>query len=219
MWYDIRKRKGGYGPMTSENRFFYTVLPDGYTEVMLCDANDKRFRALTGPVSFFVSLAVAAGLFGVRIGFSLDNFTMTWRWTHLWHILTVLALVLVYTTVHELTHGLVYVLFTRRKPVFGFAGTFAYCGVPGVYLGRPVAVLSVLAPFVLYTILFAALLLTLPVNAMWFVLLIVFMDHFGGCFADLYAFIQMLRQSPALLVLDSGKQQRFYDRTQAGRKP
>lgn len=199
--------------MTNENRTFYTELPDGYAEVILYDANDKRFQTLTGPVSFFVSLAVAALLFGMRIGFSLDNFTMTWRWTYLWHILMVLALVLVYTSLHELTHGLVYVLFTRRKPVFGFAGTFAYCGVPGVYLKRPVAVLSVLAPFVVYTIIFVALLLTLPVGAMWFVLLIVFMDHFGGCFADLYAFALMMRQSRDLLVLDSGKEQRFYDRT------
>ncbi len=204
--------------MTTENRFFYTELPAGYAEVLLYDANDRRFRTLTGPASFFVSLLAAAGLFGARIGFSLDGFTMTWQWTYLWHILTVLGAVLVYTTVHELTHGLVYVLFTHRKPVFGFAGTFAYCGVPGVYLKRPVAVLSVLAPFVLYTVLFVALLLTLPMGVMWFVLLIVFMDHFGGCFADLYAFVQMMRQSPALLVLDSGREQRFYDTAQAGKR-
>ena len=188
----------------------FRELPQGYREIHLYDVNGKRFKLLTGPVSFLVSLALASLLFFSRLGFSLSAFHMTWKPLYLLHILTVVVLILVYTILHELTHGLVYKLFTRQKLCFGFVGSLAYCGLPGVYVRRRIAAASCIAPFAVYTVVFLILLYALPVSAFWLALLLAFMNHLGGCFADLYAFFVMLRQDKDLLMLDNGKEQHVF---------
>ncbi len=186
------------------------ALPAGYHEVKLYDPKSRSFRLLTGPVSFAVSLLAAATVLLLKTGFSLERFALRWENRFLWHILTILALVLAYTSLHELTHGLVYRLLTGQKLRFGFGGASAWCGVPGIYMKRSVATASCLAPFAVFTAVFLALLSALPLTAFWMVVLIGFMNHLGGCFADLIAFCRMMQAGPRLLVWDGGDEQHFY---------
>lgn len=196
--------------MSFRSQAFFDELPAGYREIRLYDVNSRRFKLITGPVSFAVSLIIAALVFASRIRFSADNLTVRWHPLYLLHVLTVIALIVGYTVLHELTHGLVYKILTGRKLSFGFFGSMAYCGLPGVYVRRNVAAASCIAPFVVFTAVFAVLLYALPVNIFWFVLLIAFMNHIGGCFADLYAFAIMLRRGKDLLMLDNGKDQHVF---------
>lgn len=187
-------------------------LPAGYGEVVLYDTKSRRFRLLTGPVSFLISALLAAGIVYAKCGFSFADFPLTLQPRYLFHIITLVLLVLVYTSLHELTHGAVYALITKERPIFGFYGSCAYCGVPGVYVKRWVALLSCGAPFLLFTPVFGVLLAVLPLSPFWFVLLIGFANHFGGCFPDLWGCIAMLRYDRSLLMCDSGREQHFYVR-------
>ena len=196
--------------MRDNNKYFFYELPKGYREICLYDVNGKKFKIITGPVSFIISVLVAVLLFFSKIGFNIDNFNMTWTPLYLFHILTVIVLILVYTIVHELIHGFVYKMFTHRKLKFGLTGSLAYCGVPGIYVKRNVAAISCAAPFVVFTIIYLTLLYIMPVSAFWFALLISFMNHIGGCFADIYAFIVMMKNGKDLLMLDDGKTQRIF---------
>jgi hypothetical protein len=203
--------------MDASNEYFFDELPSDYEEIRLYDTESKKFRLITGPVSFVISLAAALLIFFLKINFSFDNFVMSWQPLYLLHILTIIVFVLIYTALHELTHGIVYGLYTHRKLRFGISGSFAYCGVPGIYVKRNVAAASCIAQFVIFTVLFAVLLAALPVSAFWFVVLVVFMDHIGGCFADIYAFAALIKNGKELLVLDNGKDQHIFVKN--GRAP
>lgn len=196
--------------MREKNVFYFNELPEGYREIHLYDIEGRKFRILTGPVSFAVSLMVAALVFLFKVGFILDGIHLSWNPLYLLHILTVIGIVLAYTVIHELTHGLVYWLFTRRRLSFGFVGSMAYCGVPGIYVKRDVAAASCIAPFVIYTAVYLVLLAALPVNVFWIVLLITFMNHLGGCFADIYAFVVMMKNGRDLLMEDNGRDQHVF---------
>lgn len=119
-----------------------------------------------------------------------------------------------YIILHELTHGAAYKLLTGEKLTYGFTQSVAYCGVPNIYVYRTAAMIAMLAPFVVFTVLFGAAVL-LADNAahrfLWTVLLAV---HLGGCCGDLYgAVIFLFRfRSSDTLMRDTGPTQYFFVR-------
>ncbi|MBO4283492.1 MAG: DUF3267 domain-containing protein [Clostridia bacterium] len=191
---------------------FTRELPEGYRLVKTVDAGNKRF-------GFFMNLAAAAlsafaGVGGFFLKFGSDPGSSVSIGGNVWvfegMLLGLLAALIAYLVLHELTHGIVYKILTGEKLTFGLKLTCAYCGVPDIYVTRRTALLSLLAPFTLFSVVFLVpfILLQGPLSLGF---LILFALHFGGCVGDLYdTFLLLFRLKGKLLMRDSGPQQNFY---------
>lgn len=193
---------------TASGKHFETVLPAGYREVYCIDAQ----KAKTGVIMNVVAAGVIALILLVSVciiqpeGF-FDNYSLLRNWA------LVVALV-AYIVLHEVTHGVAYKCLTGRKLTFGLTLTVAYCGVPDVYVYRRAALISLLAPFVLFfpVFLLPALLLRDAWDQIYAAAL--FALHVGGCVGDLYgAFLYCFRfRDPSTLMQDTGPKQTFYQK-------
>lgn len=116
-----------------------------------------------------------------------------------------------YLVLHELTHGAAYYLLTRQKLTFGLTFSVAFCDVPQIYVYKKAALIALLAPFVLFDMVFLLgvfLSTTLSIKLMFALL---FSLHFGGCVGDLYCTILLLLKFKVnILVNDTGPKQTFY---------
>src|SRR5690606_17497437 len=111
---------------------------------------------------------------------------------------------------HELTHGSVYKIYTKQKLKFGLTLFVVYCGVPNIYVNIKVALTSVSAQFVLYSIILIPILILISANLIYLSLLLVFGIHFSGCVGDLYVTYILLKSKGKILMNDTGPKQTFY---------
>ena len=123
------------------------------------------------------------------------------------------AAMLAYIILHELVHGIAYKLLTHRKLTFGLTATVAYCGVPDIFVYRSTALIALLAPFLLFSLVagLAICFLSAPLDRF---LAAVFLGlHVGGCVGDLYDTLLYLTRfrSPDTLMKDTGPTQYFYE--------
>ena len=185
---------------------FERELPAGYTEVFSIDAKSKK----TGILLNLAALAIGAAVFGVcwyfiRPAGYLMNYSIARE-------LVLLAVLIAYLVLHELTHGAAYKLLTGEKLKFGVSLTAAWCGVPDIFVYRKTALISLLAPFTVFNIVF--ILLTVFLNDPWYKIdaALMLALHVGGCAGDLYdTFLYLFRfKDPATLMRDTGPKQTFY---------
>ena len=185
---------------------FEPVLPAGYREALLIDAGNARFGILMNIAALLLTVLI---LVVVVPHLHLTSFTLIFSFLKMF---VFLLLLLGYLVAHELVHGIAYKLLTGQKLTFGFTLTVAYCGVPEIYVYRRTALISLLAPFTVFTLLFGALMLGLddPVWKLVFAFLLAI--HIGGCVGDLYdTFLYLFRfRDPDTLMNDTGPAQRFY---------
>lgn len=187
-----------------EGKDYELSLPEGYEAVLTIDATDKKF-ALWMNLAAVIPLvpALIAALRMVR-GRELTFFSQK--------MLGFLGAMLVYIVLHELVHGIAYRALTHRKLSFGLKLTCAYCGVPDIYCYRRTAMISLLAPFTVFTILFAALALFLADPLLRACSVVLLGLHAGGCSGDLYdTWLYLTRfRDPLTLMRDTGPAQTFY---------
>lgn len=188
------------------NRNFETALPEGYAPVFMIDAKKKK----TGVLLNLVGLLLMAAVFGaaallIRPRDFLEYFSLP-KWY------AVVAAMLVYLVLHELTHGAAYKILTKQKLTFGLSLTVAFCGVPQIFVYRRAALISLLAPFTVFTLVFgvAVLLLQDAWDKMYALFLLA--SHIGGCVGDLYdTFLFVFRfRDPTTLVNDTGPKQTIF---------
>lgn len=192
---------------------FERILPPGYREVYRLDATNVKVGLLFNLIG--ILMMVAAFVLGC-IPFWMQGEKVIAQYgmllipaSTLGALITLLCIVL-----HELVHGLAYMLMTGEQMKFGISWSCAFCGVPHIYTYRKTASVAVILPFLI----FSALLIALTVISFfispffYFVFLIVFCCHFGGCSGDLYVFLLLhLRfRSRELLMRDTGPEQTFY---------
>jgi len=195
---------------------FEDELPEGYKVAYQLDATDFKTQLFMNLGA--LGLAVIAGAavlpwihpvttFRDFISDNYGNFAPV-----LSRMVVFIILSLVYIVLHELTHGAAYKLLTGRKLSFGFSGTVAYCGVRGIKVYRKAALIALLAPFVVFNILFLAgvFLLSKPFDRL--LSAIMFVVHFSGCVGDLYdtALYLFKFRDPRTLMEDTGPKQVFY---------
>ena len=191
------------------NRFYEETLPEGYQEAFVVDANDKdSYSKLTtatlliNTVLFVVifSSFVKTGITEITGGFSVIK------------IVGLLAAYMIYVVLHELTHGVVYKLLTKQKLTFGFKPPVAYCGVPEIYVYRITALLSLLAPLTVFSILFILAFFLANDAFTRLMILILLVLHLSGCVGDLYNIWLLLTRfkNPATLRQDTGPKQIYY---------
>ena len=190
-------------------RSFEEALPEGYVPRLTVDCQSKKLGILMN----LTALAIMVVLFVVL-----------WRLIQPWDaflaapLLSLLKLVVftmavtAYIVLHELLHGAAYKLLTGHKLTFGLAWSAAYCGVPDIFVYRSAALIALLTPFVVFTIVFllAVLLIADPVSRCMAAFLLV--THIGGCVGDLYdTGLYLFRfRDPATLMQDTGPKQTFY---------
>ena len=193
----------------------YRSLPEGYREAFHIDARNKKVGILLNLVALGI-LAIVVGIAFLPVllwGMPKSEGTMGFWETELL-LLGWVAAMFVYLVLHELTHGVAYRVLTGSKLTFGMSWSCAFCGVPNIYTYRRTALIALLAPLVLFTVLLSAL-----TAGMFFVhpmlywaSVALFGLHLGGCSGDGYmAFLLLFKyKHPRLLMRDTGPEQWIY---------
>lgn len=189
-----------------EKRFYEEKLPSGYEPALRVNAAEKKTAALMTLACLVITAAVIAFAFVIikPTGF-LENFRLS-------SYLLLCGGMLGYVVLHEIVHGIAYKIMTKRKLKFGITLTAAYCGVPDIYVYRKTALISLLSPFVVFTVIFllAALLLENEWDKLYAMILLAL--HLGGCVGDLYdTFLYLFKfRDDSVLMRDTGPEQTFY---------
>lgn len=92
-----------------------------------------------------------------------------------------------YFSLHEIVHGIVIKVMTGQRVEIGFNKGGAYCGMPELYMYRPVAVRCTAAPLVVFSILFGigAVMLIAVGHWMFLPLGLLLTLHLLGCRSDI----------------------------------
>ena len=190
------------------NRNYEPTLPAGYREALLIDAGNKKLGILLNVIAFAITVLIlflVVPLLHLREQLTVLSITLP-------KLIVFTLSPIVYLVAHELVHGVAYKLLTGQKLTFGFTLTVAYCGVPNIYVYRKTALISLLAPFTVFTLLFGGLTLFLRDPVLRLISAILLALHIGGCVGDLYdTFLYLFRlRAPDTLMNDTGPAQRFY---------
>ncbi len=184
---------------------FEFELPESYREALVIDAKNKKFGVVLNVVAFLVMVAFALGSFFIIRPDYYGN-------VGLLRICIFCVVMLAYIILHELVHGIFYKVMTKQKLTFGLTLTVAYCGVPNIYVYRRTALLSLLAPLVVFTAVFTILVIFIPDAWGRFFAWIMMGIHLGGCSGDIYGACLFFFKfkSKDVLMNDTGPKQSFY---------
>lgn len=190
---------------------FEYQLPENYEVIKVIDAKDKKTaRTLTIATLIVTVIVVALGTMlytAITKQIFLFGKIESWKWL----IFCVLYILIV--IIHELIHGLFYKIYTKEKLTFGLTLYVAYCGVPNLYVYKKPMIYTAMAPCViLSTLLLIPMFLVNNIYDFWLILL-VFACHFGGCCGDIYSsyLLKFKYKNSTVLINDTGPTQTIYD--------
>lgn len=189
----------------------FDELPQGYREVYHLNAKSAKWSIIFTLGSLVMALAVILPcVLAVDYGGVLS-------WSSYGTAIALIVLcvcIIAYIVLHELVHGIAYKAITGSKLTFGITLTVAFCGVPNIYVTRKTALIALLAPFTVFSVLFVALAVWLYfIGSVYYAVVIVLLGlHFGGCVGDLYTAILLFTKyrDSRLLMRDTGPEQMFY---------
>lgn len=190
------------------------ILPEGYREDKVIDAKNITTAIVMNVIAFVLFvLVLGIGLvilFATR--FANHEVKREVASTDLWILLGMILAMFLYIVLHELVHGLFYKLFTKQKLTFGLTLSCAFCGVPQVYTYKTCALITILAPFVVFHFVFILPMFWVTSPMFLISLLILEALHFSGCIGDLYcaSLILFKYKGKTILVNDTGPKQTFY---------
>ena len=191
-----------------EHKDFEFEVPEGYRQVYHIDAADKKTGLKLTLGAMAILIVVVAVLFIFADLKSLDFGKL------IEYDLAFIGIALVYIVVHELTHGAVYKALTHQKLRFGITWSAAFCGVPDSYTYRRTALLSLVAPLTVWTIVLLPLTIWLRgVDTGWYITIgLIFAIHISGCVGDMYVTWLFLTKykDPRTLMRDTGPEQWMY---------
>lgn len=192
---------------------YESTLPEGYVQVRHINAKDFKFGLIFNLIAI-AALAVVMAIAIVPLGLR-DNVSHTS--TPLLP-LAFLAALFLYIVLHELVHGAVYKALTHQKLTFGMSWSCAFCGVPNVYTYRRTALLALVAPLTVFTLILVPLTVVLyAVNPMYYLASAFILGmHLGGCSGDIYVTGLLLfkYRSPRILMRDTGPEQFMFAPTE-----
>ena len=201
---------------TLEEQNFEKALPSGYRQVLYINAKNAKFGIIFNLIAFVV-LVIVMALAALSLGFNgklssdILNIEYTQRLTA---CLIVLVSLFAYVVLHELVHGIAYKALTGEKLTFGISWSCAFCGVPHIFTYRKTAIVSVISPFAVFTVLFIPILVSLYCFSPLYFLIAAFLfgSHLGGCSGDLYVLYLLTAKykDPKTLMRDTGPEQFFY---------
>ena len=202
--------------MKNRQKNFERELPPGYRQAMYINAKDKKLGILLNLIAVAVLVAVMFGAVSLlRLGgrLTLDAFGLTLP-TLLIAYFAFFAMNFGYIVLHELVHGFAYKVMTGEKLTYGISWSCAFCGVPSIYTYRRTAVISVVAPLALFTLLLVPTLVLLYFVSPLYYLLVAFVFgmHLGGCSGDALVLCLLAGKfrGQRVLMKDTGPEQFFY---------
>ena len=191
-------------------------LPLNYKQVFYINAKDAKFGIIFNLIALLICaivLTFAILFLRLKSDFSFEKITADPLQLFL-PLLVLFVAMIAYVATHELTHGVAYKLLTGEKLTFGLSWSCAFCGVPHVYTYRKTALIAVISPFALFTLIFIPLLIVLyNISPIYYlVTAFLFGYHLGGCSGDLYVFILLATKfkNKKTLMKDTGPEQYFY---------
>lgn len=189
----------------------YRDLPNDYKSVFRIDAKESKTGTIFNVIAILVMAVVGVSL-ALPLIINGESFTKI-EIPKICVILLVALGVLLYVVLHELLHGLVYKLLTKEKLTFGLSWSCVFCGVNG-YVVRSVALLAVLAPLVVFSLVFIPLTIVLIVHKSVYYIFVssLLAFHLGGCVGDMYlSFLLLFKyKDKSTLVRDTGPEQNIY---------
>ena len=198
---------------------FEKELPEGYKQALYINAKSAKMGLLMNFIALIVLIIVmvlaclSLKLYDQPLMKKLNNLDVEYHNT-LISMFVFLFSMIAYIVLHELVHGIAYKKLTNEKLTFGFSWSCAFCGVPNIYTYRKTAIISVLAPFVFFSIVFIIILVILYfVNPIYYLMAaFIFGLHVGGCSGDLYVYILFKTKfkNKNTLMRDTGPEQFFY---------
>ena len=192
---------------------FERALPGGYKLVKHINAKDIKFGIIFNLVGTLIAFAVIA-LGGILVILNENHGALAFWLLLVPAVFLSLIPTLIYMVLHELVHGIAYKRLTGEKLTFSLSWSCAFCGVPKIYTYRRTALIAVLAPFVVFSLLFGILAAVLYFVSLplYLILVILFGFHVGGCAGDLYvtALLLFKYKNPRTLMRDTGPEQFFY---------
>ncbi len=193
------------------SRFFEETLPEGYTEAFVVDANDKKSSLKIRIASLIVTVVLINVFFFAYVLPRISEFKDGFGFTVLKIVCFIISYIL-YIILHELTHGAVYKIFTKKKLSFDFKPSAASCGVPDIYVYRITSLFSLFAPLTLFSIIFAVLFFVISDPLSKALILLLFTLHISGCSGDIYSiglFLFRFKDQKTLRK-DTGPKQIYY---------
>ena len=197
--------------MKEKTKYYYLNVPDGYFAKKIIDAKDKKTVIVLNLIVFLIAAAIGVLFYFIKpVSFKEileDNIR-----TRLIVELILIGLLFAYIILHELTHGLVYKIFTHEKLKFGVTLSVAFCGVPNAYVKKWPAFLAAIAPLVVYSILFLTIFFASSNMYIHLLAYILFIVHFSGCAGDIWVCGYLLfKADKSTIVNDDGAKQVFYE--------
>lgn len=187
------------------------TLPEGYKQTFHVDATDKKTGLIFNVIALIpLILVLAVVLLTAREGSKFDWLAIE----NVWILFLLVVLLFFYIVLHELVHGIAYKALTKQKLTFGLKWSCAFCGVPNIYVYRKTALIALLAPFVVFSVIFLTLTVFFGViqSVLYIPFGVLFGMHLGGCSGDLYMTWLLVAKykDPALLMKDTGPEQFLY---------
>lgn len=187
---------------------FERELPEGYEEVYHIDAANKKTGLILNGVAFAIVLIfIAVAFLTVR---SLDFSSLE----IIFGLSALIVSTFLYIVLHELVHGIAYKMLTKEKLTFGITWSAAFCSVPNIFVYRKTAIIALLAPVCVFTVVFVTLSIVFYNISGVFYLLFMFLQGFnlGGASGDLYMLWIFLFKfkDKTTLMRDTGPEQFLY---------
>lgn len=200
----------------SKEQNFKKELPSGYKQACYINAKDTKFGIIFNLIALAVLIVVIAlAIISLHIADRQIPSFLEMSPLQLLSIYVVfIAITSAYVVLHELVHAIAYKVQTGEKLTFGMSWSCAFCGVPHIYTYRKTALIAVVAPFAVFTLLFIPILILLYfVSPLYYMIMaVVFGLHLGGCSGDLYVLYLLTKKfkDKNTLMRDTGPEQFFY---------
>jgi hypothetical protein len=193
------------------NKNYELELPQNYDLIYHLDARNKK----VGIIFTVVSLVVLLVVMGVAVIPLIGNFNVELTDVkYLYAYLVFMLVMCVYIVLHELVHGIAYYGLTKQKLTFGLTWSCAFCGVPNIYCYRKTALIALVSPLIVFTLVFVPLTIWLYFIDPIYYLMAAFVLglHLGGCCGDIFMTYLLLTRfkNKKTLIKDTGPAQFVY---------
>ena len=193
------------------NKNYELELPQNYDLIYHIDAKSKK----VGIIFTVVSLVVLLVVMGVAVIPLIGNFNVEITDTkYLYAYLVFMVTMCAYIVLHELVHGIAYYGLTKQKLTFGLTWSCAFCGVPNIYCYRKTALIALVSPLIVFTLVFVPLTIWLYFIDPIYYLMSAFVLglHLGGCCGDIFMTYLLLTRfkNKKTLIKDTGPAQFIY---------
>lgn len=177
-------------------------LPENYGKYYSLDLqNDKKMMLRVNTIALIIAaLLVVPMLFIVPISHLFDMSQGLGLYALRFGVM--LAALVVYMVLHELTHGVAMKICGTKRVKYGFTGIYAFAGSDDYY-GKGAYIFIALAPVVLLGAIIAVINALVPLEWFWVVYFLQ-ISNLSGAAGDFFVTVKFLRFPKDILVRDAG---------------